>query len=93
MFVNLLLTASSVVGGLFMGFLAGILSLFLLVVLFSFVREPLRLFVQFGTALFFIGPGLYYLAVVAFSDWVLGVSAAASFLWCLSALAMDREKR
>jgi len=90
MLIQVLSFGAHCIGGLFMGFLSGILSLFLAAVMLSSLKDPFRLAVQMGTALVFFAPCLYYIAIVALSDWVLAISAATSFLWCLKGLIQDK---
>lgn len=85
MLIQLLSTFTVIVGGLFTGFLAGVISLFLVAWFTSIFKHPTRFAIQAVFALVFFAPALFYLCIYVQNDWLLAASASVSFLWCMTA--------
>lgn len=91
MLSQLLYICTSIIGGLFTGFLAAAVILFVVGWFGGAVIDPIRFAIQAVVMLVFFAPGLYFLCTFVLSDWLLATSAFVSFLLCLRPLLREEN--
>ena len=88
---DLIFLASSFLGGLFLGYLAAVLSFFVAQLIREGLSKPKEFALPALALLAIFGTGLFYVGVVVLRNLPLFIGAAVSFLWASKPLFRPEE--
>lgn len=89
---EILMFCSTLIGGLFMGLLAGLLGFFVWSLIKEAIEEPKKMFIPALFLLTIFGTALAYLIGVIFQNWPLLIGSALSFIYVVYTLFKGEQQ-